>query len=135
MRATRPDKFVVLLDADGKDPEEVLQPFRKDLPSRLPLPIHVALQFACAQWHLESWFFADPSGLKQVVGSSLGAVDASQPDSIQNPKLCLKHLLKEHVYTAVVSETIARRVNPETIAQQSPSFRAFLAAVRNGDKV
>jgi hypothetical protein len=127
-----PDKFVVLLDADGKDVENVLNPFRSQLPQRIPQSIKASLQFACAQWHLEAWYFADSSGLRTCLGRDLGQADASQPDSIADPKRHLKNLLGSRVYTAVVSEEIARHVAPETIAQRSPSFAGFLDAVRNG---
>ena len=30
----RPDKFVILLDTDGKSPDEVMDPFREQLPQR-----------------------------------------------------------------------------------------------------
>jgi hypothetical protein len=50
-----PDKFVILVDADGKAPDDVLRPFREQLAGRLGPKIHAHLQFACAQWHLEAW--------------------------------------------------------------------------------
>ncbi|MGA2701261.1 MAG: hypothetical protein ABSH35_09200, partial [Isosphaeraceae bacterium] len=62
----------------------------------------------------------------------LGSVDASKPDEIQNPKQHLKQLLRERAYTAVVSEEIARTLDPRTIDQRSPSFHGFAEAVRNG---
>ena len=43
----RPDKFVVLLDVDGKPPEEVLNPF-EPLPQRLSGQIGAAVQWAYA---------------------------------------------------------------------------------------
>ncbi len=127
-----PDKFVVLADVDGKDPTEVIRRFREQLPGRLGPKITAALQFAYAQWHLEAWYFADSSGLREYLGTALGSVDASNPDEIQNPKLHLKQLLGDRVYTAVVSEEIAKKLDPATIAQRSPSFRGFQEAVRNG---
>jgi hypothetical protein len=127
-----PDKFVVLIDADGKDTDQVLAPFRDQLPGRLGANIAAALQFACAQWHLEAWYFADASGLRTFLGKAPGNVDTSQPDEIPNPKLHLKHLLGERVYTAVVAEEIARSLDGRIIATRSPSFQVFLDAVRNG---
>ena len=61
----------------------------------------------------------------------LGNVDDSRPDEIENPKLHLKNIL-DQVYTARVSEEIARALDAETIARRSPSFRGFLAALLNG---
>ena len=130
-----PDKFVILVDVDGKDSEEVLRPFRDQLRDRLADTIDVSLQFAFAQWHLEAWYFADEAGIRGYLGRDLGSVDASQPDTIQNPKLHLRALLRDRVYTSVISEEIAKRLNPEIIAQRSGSFRGFLDSIRNGGTI
>ena len=38
----------------------------------------------------------------------------------------------ECVYTARISKDIAKSLNAQTLAERSPSFRGFLAAVKNG---
>ncbi len=126
----RPDKYVILLDTDRNDPEQVLQPFREQLPERVR-NIPASLQFAYAQRHLEAWYFADSAGLREYLGRDLGNIDASKPDQIENPKLHLKNLLADRVYTAVVSEEIARTLDAEAM-RRSASFQGFVAAVRNG---
>ena len=128
-----PDKFVILVDTDGNTPEQALLPFRDELRGRLGSAITATLQFACAQWHLEAWYFADAMGLRAYIERDTGHVDTSRPDEIQNPKEHLKHLLGDRVYTAVISEEIARQLNAQTIAQRSPSFRGLIEAVRNGN--
>jgi hypothetical protein len=127
-----PDKFVILVDADGKDPNEVLRPFREELPGRLGPKVTAALLFAHAQWHLEAWFFADVAGLRAYLGRDPGHVDTSNPDEIKNPKQHLRNLLSDRAYTPVVSSEIARVLNAVTIAERSPSFDGFLQAVMNG---
>ena len=126
-----PDKFVLLLDLDGKTPNEVLDPFR-ELPGRLGGGIGATVRYAYAQWHLEAWYFADAANLRDWLGRALGQVDTSKPDEIRNPKLHLKNLLGDRVYTARVSEEIASRLDAPTIAQRSPGFKGFLDAVMNG---
>ena len=126
-----PDKFVILVDVDHGDPVSVLQPFQDTLPSRLG-SIAADVLYACAHRHLEAWYFADSLALGTYLARSLGSVDLSTPDQMENPKLHLKHLLGNRVYTARVSEAIAGSLNPERIAGQSPSFAAFIAAVVNG---
>ena len=126
-----PDKFVLLLDLDGKTPSEVLVPFR-ELPGRLGGGIEATVRCAYAQWHLEAWYFADAANLRDWLGRALGQVDTSKPDEIQNPKLHLKNLLGDRVYTARVSEEIARRLDAPTIAQRSPWLQGFPDAVMNG---
>ena len=128
-----PDKVVVLIDIDGKDPDQELRPFKTDLPGRLSNGPPHSIQFAYAQWHLEAWYFADAEGLRGYLsGQAPGHVDTSRPDDIQNPKLHLKHLLGDRRYTALVAAEIAKSLNPQVIAERSPSFRGFLEAVRNG---
>ena len=126
-----PDKFVILVDVDGNEPDEVLRPFR-ELAGRVGPKVTAALQFAYAQWHLEAWYFADVSGLRAYLRRDPGSVDTSHPDHITNPKHHLQNLLGNRAYTPVVSEEIARQLNAQTIAQRSPSFRGFLEAVKNG---
>lgn len=130
-----PDKYVVLLDVDGKTPSEVLQSVNDKASQAIYRELPAAVLYAYAQWHLEAWFFADARHLREYLGGqSLGSVDASYPDHIQNPKQHLKNLLPRRIYTARTSEAIARTLDAHTIAQRSPSFAGFLAAVRNGDR-
>ena len=129
--ADRPDKFVVLVDTDGKAPDDVLAPFQQ-LPGRLGVEIPASVLCAYAQWHLEAWYFGDAVNLRGFLGGAPGSVDTSKPDEIPNPKMHLKNVLGDRVYTARVSEEIAERMNAATIAQRSPSFQGFLEAVTNG---
>ena len=126
-----PDKFVVLVDVDHADPAEVLDPFQQALPNRLG-GVQADVLYAYARRHLEAWYFADSGGLRAYLSRSLGSVDTSRPDEIENPKLQLKHLLGERVYTAGVSEDIAKGLDPLTIKQRSPSFDGFINAVVDG---
>ena len=129
-----PDKYVILVDTDGKEPDEVLRHLKKELPNRLGSQFRPSVQFAYAQWHLEAWYFADAMNLRRYLGGrDLGSVDTSQPDKIENPKLHLKNLLGDSFYTAGVSEEIAETLNAETVSGRSPSFRGLLDAVKNGE--
>ena len=126
-----PEKFVILMDMDGKLPDRVLDPFRA-LPERLGDEIGATILYTYAQWHLEAWYFADAVNLQSYLGRAPGNVDTSTPDGIQNPRLHLKHLLVNLAYTAQISEEIASRLDAPTIAERSPSFRGFVDAVMNG---
>lgn len=131
--AAPPDKFVVLVDTNGEIPENVVGPFSEMLPGRLGGDIKAAVLFAYAQRHLEAWFFADSVNLRRwLSGRDLGAVDASRPDEILNPKQHLKNLLGSKVYTARVAEEIAGELDAQVVAQRSPSFKGFAEAVTNG---
>ena len=126
-----PDKIVLLVDVDLKSPEQVVPQMREELGRRLPDEIKERMQYAYAQRHLEAWYFADGGSLRGYLKRDLGKVDDARPDEIENPKLHLKNIL-DQVYTARVSEEIARALDAETIARCSPSFRGFLAALLNG---
>ena len=129
-----PSKYVILVDVDGKAPDQVLSPFVANLPRQLDASLRDLVHFAYAQWHLEAWFFADATRLREFLdGRSLGSVDTSYPDNIENPKNHLRNLLRQpNIYTARVSEEIAQTLDNDTIASRSPSFRRFRDAVRNG---
>ncbi len=127
----RPHKLVVLLDADGREPEEQLEPLRRRIGRSLD-NLDLKVSYAYAQWHLEAWFFADESGLRRHLGKNLGNVDASQPDRIDNPKLHLKNLLAGRLYTAEMAERISLDLDVTTITSKSASFSRFLDVVRNG---
>ena len=128
----RIDKFVVLVDMDGKQPDAVVEPLREGLRGRVDSQVAAPVLFAYAQWHLEAWFFGDAQGLRDYLERDLGSVDTSNPDAIENPKRHLINLLDGN-YTRRVSEGIARGLNPQTIIGRSSSFRGFIEAVRNGD--
>lgn len=131
--AAPPDKFVVLLDADGKVPDDVIGPFEKQIPDRLSGDITPPVLITYAQQHLEAWFFADAANLRSWLGGrALGSVDASRPDEIQNPKRHLRNLLGNRVYTARVAEEIACTLDAQIMVQRSPSFRGFVEAIVNG---
>ena len=136
--ATPPHKFVVLVDLDGKDADEVLGPFKEKLEGRLGEAISAQVLYAYAQRHLEAWFFADAENLRNYFdGEALGHVDTSKPDEIEAPKVHLKNLLQSlsasQNYTARVAEDIATKLDSLIVAARSPSFKCFLDAVRNGD--
>ena len=129
--ASPPDKFVLVLDLDGKEPGRVLRLYQEQLPSRLAT-IRADVVYAYAQEHLEAWFFADPQHMQKYLGRQLGRVDISRPDNIHNPKNHLINLLHDRVYTARISEDIARGLDPNIMRRRSPSFQLFLDRVTNG---
>ncbi len=127
----QPEKIILLVDVDGKSPAQVVDPLQHRLSTRLPDEIKMRVRYEYAQWHLEAWYFADATNLREYLGRNLGHVDTSKPDEIENPKLHLKNLLPQ-VYTARVSAEIARKASPPTIMGRSPSFKGFVDAVTNG---
>ena len=126
-----PDKFVLLMDVDRAGPDEVLGPIQDQLREHMN-EIRADVLCAYAQQHLEAWYFADAENLGNYLGRDTGQVDTSRPDEILNPKLHLKHLLGERIYTARISEEIAVTLDADTIAGRSPSFEKFIDAIING---
>ncbi len=126
-----PDKFVILVDVDRAAPDKVLGPLQQELPGRLR-NLDVQILYAYAQQHLEAWYFADSTSLRKFLGRSLGSVDTSNPDGIDDPKRHLKRLLGRRVYTARMAEEIAKLLDPRILEQRSPSFNGLVRAVENG---
>ena len=121
-----------MLDVDGKNPDEVMAPFKRHLSDRLR-DIPASVIYAFAQWHLEAWYFGDSENLRRYLGRNLSRINLSKPDEIENPKLHLKHLIDDRLYTSRTSEEIAEALDARIIAERSPSFRNFLNAIMNGD--
>lgn len=130
-----PDKCVILVDTDGKSPDEAIGPVRQGLQRTQLSRSFQNIKFAYAQWHLEAWYFADAANLRGYLRRDVGNINPNEPDQIQNPKHHLRQLLGDAIYTAQVSEEIATWLNPSTIAQHSSSFRIFLETIRNGDAI
>ena len=128
-----PDKCVILVDTDGKSPEEAISPIQQGLQRTQLSRTFRSIKFAYAQWHLEAWYFADAVNLSAYLGRDMGNVNSNAPDQMQNPKHHLQQLLGDLTYTAQVSAQIAASLDSRTIAQRSPSFSNFLEAIRNGD--
>lgn len=130
-----PDKCVILVDTDGKSPEEAISPIQQGLQRTQLSRTFQNVKFAYAQWHLEAWYFADAVNLRAYLGRDMGSINPNEPDRIQNPKHHLQQLLGDATYTAQVSADIAAELDPVTISQRSPSFRTFLETIRNGDVI
>jgi len=128
-RGNPPDKFVVLVDADGRPEETRVLPFKESCDRLLDIPAPFLV--TTAQWHLEAWFFAHAEALRKFLNRDLGSVDTSQPDQIPNPKLHLKHLL-DSPYTSRIAGEIAAAVSPQIVAQRSVSFSQFVRCLENG---
>ncbi|MBK9266416.1 MAG: DUF4276 family protein [Polyangiaceae bacterium] len=127
----QPDKFVILVDADGKDPQMVVATFAQRLEGTKCQDIPVPIKVVAAKWHLEAWFWADPHALRSYVGRDLGNVDINDPDAIPSPKQCLKDLL-DVPYTARVAGEIAQGISTTEVGKRSRSFAHFEQAIRNG---
>ncbi len=127
-RSCPPGKIVILVDADAGSVEDAVRPFA-ELPARNPR-VQCPILATAAKWHLEAWFFADSQALRAFLGRDLGAIDASAPDAIENPKRHLRHLLGVP-YTARVAAEISRALSPDHL-RRSESFRRFELTALNG---
>ena len=127
-----PDKFVIVLDSDKRNPQDVIGEVRDNLVGRLT-QVKATIQYAFACQHLEAWYFGDAINLRKFLGRALGNIDESKPDDIENPKRHLKNLLGRRVYTAQLSEEIAQALDTKVMSDRSPSFRGFREALANGE--
>jgi Domain of unknown function (DUF4276) len=131
-RGDPPEKFVVLVDSDARDPADAAKPFEDAIAALSD--VRASRLVAVAIRHLEAWFFGHSEKLRDFLGRDLGSIDSSRPDEIDNPKLHLTHLLdsRSRVYTAPVAAQIAALLDPLIIEGRSPSFASFIAKLQNG---
>lgn len=129
----RPEKAVVLVDADSAEPDQVIAQMETALMPRIVNVTERGLTvlITAAKWHLEAWFFADAQGLREYLGRDLGSVDISDPESMCRPKHHLQRLLNRP-YTSSVAREIARSLKAAMIRGKSGTFRLFELAFENG---
>jgi hypothetical protein len=134
---SRPNKIVVLVDADAKSRSDVENDLRQDLIPRVKdlTGMGLTVLVTSAKWHLESWFLADKSAIEAYLGRSLGSIVTEDPDAVQNPKRHLINLLESQgsrAYTSFVAGEMAESVSPDVLRRRSASFRDLERACLNG---
>lgn len=120
------DKAIVIRDADGKDPAQLLNSMQGKVRGRTyPFPI----RFAVIVQELEAWLLADEQAISGVTGKKQPSIGA--PESLLHPKEKLRAVLSDAgvVYTAPVAEKIAADARVDTIASRCSSFQRFREAV------
>jgi hypothetical protein len=130
-RTTHVDKAFAILDADGKDPEELKTKMRRKCEGR---NYSFDVKFIVIVQELEAWLLADEEGISRVTVSRSGKHVArvnEDLESIFRPKEKLSNLLigADVPYTDVVAGEIARESNLDMIGYRCPSFREFRQAV------
>lgn len=95
-RGEPPHKFVVLVDADGKSPEEVVAPLRAACAHLKDIPVDCIV--TAAKWHLEAWFFGDEQELRGYLGRDLGNIDPSYPDHNFRPEAPFKESTEGNIW-------------------------------------
>ena len=129
-QGTHVDKALVIRDANGKDPGEIILRMEGKIGNRhYPFPV----KFVAIVRELETWLLADDQAISQVTqrysGRRVAAINETLEDIIA-PKERLKSLLaKADVsYTDEVARKIAAAVDIEKLAYRCPGFRRFQLA-------
>ncbi|HXH08428.1 MAG TPA: DUF4276 family protein [Alphaproteobacteria bacterium] len=123
------DKALVIRDADGKNPQELIARMETSIISRsYPFPV----KFVVIVQELEAWLLADHEALSQVTQKRISAINCPL-ESIIDPKRRLQMRLSEAgiAYTAEVARKIAAAANLETIEYRCSSFGTFRQAVHD----
>jgi len=123
------DKALVIRDADGKNPQELIARMEMSIIHRsYPFPVKCVIIVQ----ELETWLLADHEALSQVTQKRISAIN-SPLESILDPKRRLQSMLSEAgtAYTAEVSRKIAAAANLETIEHRCSSFGTFRQAVHD----
>jgi len=117
------ERVLIVADADGRPPEEVIKAIRDRLTpiNRLSVIPLVIVQM------LEAWLIADSNTLKNVLGIS-GAF--ANPERVRDPKSELRRWLGSKAYTPRLARTIAAQIDLNVLAHKCPRFDEFQRALR-----
>jgi hypothetical protein len=84
------DKILLVSDADGKDPSEIVRSFRDQGIRKYRIPIVPVVIVE----ELEAWLLADPEALARVIGVRK---EFKSPENLRDPKRALERLLPDNV--------------------------------------
>ena len=120
------DKALVVRDADGKDPLELIDRMKSKIAGRTYL---FPVQLLVIVEELEAWLLADDASLSAITGRPARRI--SDPEKLQDPKQQLKGLLSDAKisYTSEIARRIAVNATADTLASRCPSFQSFRQAV------
>lgn len=123
------DKALIIRDADGKDPNELVHRLNVTINTRsYPFPVTPVIIVQ----ELETWLLADSEALSQVAGKSIPEITGSL-EAIMEPKERLQSLLSDAnmAYTKEVARKIAAATRLEVLEYRCPRFRGFRQALRD----
>ena len=129
--ASKLEKALVIRDADGKNPEDLLQRLRNSLQGRI-YPFE--LKFIIVVQNLETWLLADEEALSGLAQRRSGRPVSRVKEALESivyPKEKLKTILSGVGvrYTSEVARKIAKESNTNVLENRCPSFREFRQAV------
>jgi hypothetical protein len=78
---------------------------------------------------IEAWLLADEAAIQKVCGRGR---TINNPETLQDPKTELRHLLAPNQYTSTVAESIAAEANVDIIAKRCSSFRKLRDCLAEG---
>ena len=118
--------FVVLVDQDAEDCQELKEKMRREYEGIRPLIIRIACH------ELESWYFGDMPAVEKALGKKLSHYDNKrkyrEPDKIQNPSEELRKITGGVYQKISGSRSISQYIALEK--NKSPSFSAFVVGIR-----
>lgn len=128
-QGTHVDKALVIRDANGGDPGELVSRMRDKIANRdYPFPVKCVVIVR----ELETWLLADDRAISQVAGRTVPPVNGS-PEDIPAPKERLTRLLAQArvPYTSEVARSIAAAVDIDRLRYRCSRFGRFEEAVRD----
>jgi hypothetical protein len=127
-------KAVVISDAHGRDPAELIEGLRGEMQGHhFSFPV----EFAVVVQELEAWLIADHQAIQQVSNQRgnqrVVPPTKASPENLFDAKAALQKLLSIHGvdYTAVVAEEIAENARLEQLRYWCRSFVVFEPIVKN----
>lgn len=121
------DKTLVIRDAGGKDPDELLEKMKSKIVSRT---YNFEVKFIIIVRELETWLLADEEAISRVTQARSGRKVSrvkEHLESIIQPKERLKKILSDAKvpYTAEVAREISKESDLLKIEYRCPGFKKF----------
>jgi hypothetical protein len=122
-RSYRLERVLVVSDAEGRPPEQVLRTLRERMTGTYRFPV---IPLVIVEM-LEAWLIADPTALEKVVGSKR---DFRSPEKVRDPKTNLANLFSRNaLYTPEMARRIVEAIDLPRLRQRCPRFGYFESAV------
>ena len=122
-RSHRPEKVLVVADADGAQPSAIISAISSKTAGHYPFAVRpiVIVQ------SLEAWLLADGEALMRVVGIN---TSFRQPERIRDPKAEMRRILaKRTAYTPEIARRIAENIDLDLLSRRRPTFLSLRHAV------
>ena len=129
--ATQPgtDRILIFIDSEGVDPARTLERTHSVSNELNRIASSVPVSYIVVDHSLEGWLACEVDAVKAVLGRNATVRIRGNPEDNPRPAKVLERVFRSNGKTfkkTVDNPKIAHQVNPEVIAQKSPTFRRLV---------